>query len=316
MTVTTNALLCLACFQPGSLIAFHKRMIGSRILYPGVLFWGAKTGVVNQLLALLNEPNVKNNRLTLNHVLTAMAWIGNEAVQSTFSQWREQSPAWASSLYIPSHAYAEVAGWELTDEGQRRNLFHEVAYPLVLPGSTASTRSEVVTGQKTRMNCPWCGRMLTTLIGCENIGKVLRDYGNSTFQALTCHVCTCFGQVFAKQASDGSATWHRSNIRPDYRPPDSSDWNAFPESPLVMSHESRHFLEAADWGVPGVSFSQVGGHPAWIQDAKYPTCPDCSQKMPFVGQLSNVDFLELAEGIYYLFGCSACGVSAASYQQS
>ena len=41
--------------------------------------------------------------------------------------------------------------------------------------------------------------------------------------------------------------------------------------------------------VPGVRFSQVGGHPTWIQGAEYPRCPECSGAMPFIAQISNED---------------------------
>lgn len=87
--------------------------------------------------------------------------------------------------------------------------------------------------------------------------------------------------------------------------------------PLVLSGESRHYLETANWStLPGVAFSQIGGFPTWVQDAEYPGCPDCSETMPFVGQISNEDFLEFAEGIYYAFHCPKCNVSATGYQQS
>jgi hypothetical protein len=38
--------------------------------------------------------------------------------------------------------------------------------------------------------------------------------------------------------------------------------------------------------------------------------------MKFVGQISNEDFEDLAEGIEYFFVCGGCRVTAASYQQS
>jgi hypothetical protein len=38
--------------------------------------------------------------------------------------------------------------------------------------------------------------------------------------------------------------------------------------------------------------------------------------MPFIGQMSNEDYEKYGEGIYYLFACGRCGVSATNYQQS
>lgn len=78
----------------------------------------------------------------------------------------------------------------------------------------------------------------------------------------------------------------------------------------------RPRIESANWLVPGVRFSQVGGHPTWIQDAEYPRCPDCGRTMPFVAQLSNEDIEEGAEGIYSIFACRECGVAATGYQRT
>jgi hypothetical protein len=114
----------------------------------------------------------------------------------------------------------------------------------------------------------------------------------------------------------GEPVWHEGNAKPGYLPPDSSDWGAFPKAPLVLSEHTRHYLEAANWSMlPGVAFSQVGGLPTWIQDAEFPSCPNCANTMPFIGQISNEDF-DHGEGIYYCFHCPQCDVTATSYQQT
>lgn len=73
-------------------------------------------------------------------------------------------------------------------------------------------------------------------------------------------------------------------------------------------------MESANRNMP-ISFSQVGGHPSWEQDAEYPRCPSCQQRMAFIAQLSNEDF-EVAEGIYYAFLCRPCQTAATHYQQT
>ena len=115
---------------------------------------------------------------------------------------------------------------------------------------------------------------------------------------------------------DGKSSWHEGNRRPDYLPQDADDWPRMPQDRLTLGKEPRHWLEAANWLVPGVRFSQVGGHPTWIQDADYPRCPKCDRAMPFVAQISNDDLDEDSEGIYYMFVCRDCGVAATNYQQS
>lgn len=61
--------------------------------------------------------------------------------------------------------------------------------------------------------------------------------------------------------------------------------------------------------------SQIGGHPAWIQDAEYPVCPCCSTTMKFIAQM-DMEQAEDSEGIYYAFLCEGCLQVAVNYQQT
>jgi hypothetical protein len=115
---------------------------------------------------------------------------------------------------------------------------------------------------------------------------------------------------------DGGSTWHAANRKPDYLPAPSEEWPLLPTGCLVLGGEERHWLESADWLVGGVRFSQIGGLPTWIQEARYPDCLECGRAMPFIAQLSNEDIEEYGEGIYYMFACTDCGVAATGYQQS
>jgi hypothetical protein len=308
-------LRCVACFQPGKLSAFHERMIGGGIFHPGVVYYGAGAKIGPHLINILEGGGARLDTLLRNHLLVALAWIGDSNVRSSFMQWRRQPPKWASLLHIAPHEYAKVAGWELTDDGGRRNLFSDVAYPLVRSESKASTRDDVKVGVHNVACCPWCGRTLTSLFGIRNLQGVLPEYPATKYEALTCHACTAYGQVFAKRSTSDSWTWHQKNVRPGFLPPRTYEW-AFPETPLVPSTAARSCMLSADWLLPDVAYSQVGGHPTWVQDSYYPNCPDCSATMVFVGQISNEDYDQSMEGIYYAFSCSECGVSATNYQQS
>lgn len=61
-------------------------------------------------------------------------------------------------------------------------------------------------------------------------------------------------------------------------------------------------------------FRQIGGYPAWIQDAVYPSC-SC-KSMTFIGQLDWEQIEEYGEGIYYMFLCADCQVTATLFQQT
>src|SRR5262249_36007254 len=135
-----------------------------------------------------------------------------------------------------------------------------------------NTVSIGVEGEET---CQWCKKKLVALLEIAAIEKVFPGQGEGTVRVLTCHVCTCFGPMFMKYGSNAEAEWHDKNVRPSYLPSDSSEGDPFPKSPLVMTKDTRHPLEGANWSMlPGVAFSQMGGLPTWIQDARFPNCPD------------------------------------------
>src|SRR3954454_19701659 len=129
-----------------------------------------------------------------------------------------------------------------------------------------------------------------------------------------CEVCSCYGTVFTAVGPDGESSWHEANRRPEYPRKLVPDWPRMAQGRLVVGWEPRHWLEAADWAVPGVRLSQVGGQPTWAEDAAHPRCPGCGRAMPFVAQISNDDPDDDDEyWVYYLFVCRGCGVAATNY---
>ncbi len=303
-------LRCLACFRPGSLRPFHHELVARGVFYPPVVYHSADASVADDLKQLLD------NDENLNNILLDLVWIGDEAVQEALHEWREKPPQWCANLYVPPHRYAEEAGWELTSDGKRRDLFSVACYPLVRHVDDDARRGMVRIGADHQESCRWCGRRLVVLVELSRECLSLVGVDGGQLRIATCDVCTCYGPVFTKVDWQGGATWHARNARPEYLPEDSSDWDRMPVDPLALGRRPRHFLESADWLLPGVSYSQIGGLPTWIQDAEYPRCPECSRPMFFLGQLSNEDFIEHAEGTYYLFLCTPCGVAATGYQQS
>lgn len=299
-------LCCLACLQPGCLAPFHERLVEQRILYPGVMFHGAAEGIASQILPLVEEKD------HCGQALLALAWIGDETVVSAFATWRDAMPRWARDLYTPPEEFSLQAGWDLTEEGARRDLFSPKAFPLVPSPAETSPSPSVGVGLESEDRCPWCSRALVRLLEIEHPDEFLSGASTAKISVVTCDVCTCYEVLFSK-----GTKWHPANRKPAYLPPDASDWDPFPETPLVWTGQSRHYLEGADWSMlPGVSFSQVGGLPTWIQEADYPVCRECWETMPFVGQISNEDFMEYGEGIYYAFHCPDCAISATMYQQT
>jgi hypothetical protein len=309
--ITDEILRCLACLRPGSLDGFHHALLDRGILYPPVVWHGAGADVASRIVGMLPGE-------VTNHLLLTLAWIGDEVVQDAFRRWRNEPPEWVTRLRLSPHQYAEEAGWELTEKGTRRDLFAYRCHPLAGPEGQAADAgiARVVTEHEGA--CRWCGRALTTLLDLDLTSPSLSPliYDGRRLRIAACDVCSCYGTVFTAVGPDGESSWHEGNRQPAYLPRDAADWPRMPQGRLVLGKEPRHWLESADWLVPGVCFSQVGGHPTWVQDADYPRCPECGRAMQFVAQVSNEDIDENSEGIYYTFACRGCGVAAVNYQQS
>lgn len=309
-------LRCLACLRPGSLDGLHEALIDRGIFYPPVIWHGAGPEVAARIIGLI--PGQAADRILLNHRLLALAWIGDGVVQEAFRQWRDNPPGWAATLHVPPHRHAEQAGWELTAEGTRRDLFRRRCHPLVGPLDPTAAAGIAGIVADHEGTCGWCGRAMTTLLDLDLASPALSFLGldGRRLRIATCDMCSCYVPVFTHVDPDGRSTWHERGPEPNFLPRDVHLCPRMPQGRLVFGGTARPWLEAANWLVPGVRFSQIGGHPTWIQDAEYPRCPGCGRTMPFVAQVSNEDLDEGSEGIYYTFACPGCGVAATGYQQS
>gem|GEM_PF-6006732 len=58
----------------------------------------------------------------------------------------------------------------------------------------------------------------------------------------------------------------------------------------------------------------LGGMSMWLQDADYPRCPVCAERIRLLAQHDNSALEE--EGIYYALYCPDCGIVAVNYQQT
>lgn len=74
-------------------------------------------------------------------------------------------------------------------------------------------------------------------------------------------------------------------------------------------------MHAAHQYLP-TQFSQLGGHPTWVQSATYPKCLECSQTMKFLAQVDHQDIEKPAAGTYFAFVCRECVTTATVYQQT
>ncbi|MFD2330879.1 hypothetical protein ACFSR7_16635 [Cohnella sp. GCM10020058] len=126
-------------------------------------------------------------------------------------------------------------------------------------------------------------------------------------------VCFTDERIERGLTQDGGYSWSPLNIVPEYLPDTDPDEEIL-LFPLRLSDRPMGMYEGAYWTLEAPA-SQIGGHPAWIQDAEYPACPCCQETMAFIGQIDMEQEAD-SEGIYYAFLCGACLIAAVNYQQS
>lgn len=143
----------LAIFVPGSLCDFHPRLIEREMFWPGQVYLGADAKTRDQLMTLVEQ--VKQSQM-LGSILECLAWVGDEVVQSKFSGWR-------GKLSLPFNGaideYTREAGWELTSEGKRRDLYYQQWRQLlsVRSPAAADTQTPADAGAVHDKPCEWCG---------------------------------------------------------------------------------------------------------------------------------------------------------------
>src|SRR4051812_41228673 len=102
-------------------------------------------------------------------LLGLVAWIDDATIHAAFRRWRDAAPAWAEYLPQPVEGFASVAGWELTLEGTKRNLYFPLSYSLVSAGKPRSTQArealEMILPHED--HCGWCQQSLITLFDLQ-----------------------------------------------------------------------------------------------------------------------------------------------------
>jgi hypothetical protein len=260
---------CLQAFRSGDISSLLQELIRVEELHPAFVFHRAAPKIRNLLTQHLARVAEHDRQLAAG-LLCALAWVGDERVVELFAGLRAQPPSWASDHNIAPHQYARVAGWELSADGQRRNLYHEICYPLV-SGDAATSASPV------------------TVLTDTNLFEL--DGTSAALAFLGCRQQLVVPIV------------------------DTRLVEGLPRRSLIMADATRSPWHAAMDSLP-TQYSQIGGHPTWVQDAEYPACSNCGKTMPCIGQISCEDIGPRSEGIFYAFLCPDCAMMASTYQQT
>ena len=109
-----------------SLLGIHDSRIAraaaaAEIYCPPELYFGAPKDMKDALIAKLDslQDNAKN---TLNDLLCALAWQGDEQTTRLFYELYQNPRPWRQKLYAGTEIYAQIGGWSFDRMGERKSL--------------------------------------------------------------------------------------------------------------------------------------------------------------------------------------------------
>lgn len=301
----------LACLVPDALRGLHERILRLGVVWPGEIFQGSDPAVRDLLLDLLPEAEE-----VLPFLLSALAWIGDPVVLLRFQQWRREPPLWTALLELSAEQHTLDAAWHLDADGTRRELFLPECRELVpveesVNGHGAGPVRVIASHPE---SCSSCGGPLIALfdIDLTDARTAFLGLDGTRLRIATCPSCLPYSAPLLIEVDlDGRAVWSAANEPPSLV---GDALGRLPEERLVLGEPLRTPLATRPFASGGPA-SQLGGHPAWLQEPEFPLCPECTQPMPFFGQVHLADLGELVDGILYAFLCAPCGRAATLYQQ-
>lgn len=304
--VLVDILLHLALFTNGQcLVKHYPALVEKEIFYPSEIYIHADEHTAQQLIELIQQ---KHDVMSVNHMLTCLAWIGTGNVLDFFISSSRSKPVWTKELYILPSAYAAQAGWIVSLSQKKRSLVNRKVISFTTNTELIDVDSSIKTFKEHQEKCPFCKNNLTKLFA------VSLDQDAHPTEFSTCLLCCCYEPVYMTIDEKGNSQWHPSNKKWEYF---SEDMQMEPisENILNVSIEQR-LPEYTISQFIAISKSQIGGFPTWVQDAEYLDCPDCKDKMNFIGQMDMEDVQEYGEGIYYAHHCPRCKITGTNYQQT
>lgn len=129
-----------------SLLGIHDPRIAraaaaAEIYCPPELYFGAPKDVRDALIAKLDslQDNAKN---TLNDLLCALAWQGDEQTTQLFYELYQNPRPWRQKLYAGTEIYAQIGGWSFDEAGERKSLVFDKCLTAVRVKDVAEKNGE------------------------------------------------------------------------------------------------------------------------------------------------------------------------------
>jgi hypothetical protein len=300
----------LSLLVPGSLEGHYPEIIERRFFDWYEYFRYAEPDVREMIIKRIrseNEPKMKRE------LIYALAWIGDIPAKKELAAMADQNVDWGSpeaDKLAPTISHLiPMAGWELTEKGERRDLYLPTAYGLDLIDREPAMVS--------RESCPWCGTELTPTFEFELADERTKEIGLDGEKIVLgmCTRCVQYGTIFTEVDAKGAFRWSPHNVKPSNLPaafPDPDDIGAFWSAIRTrIGKQRRSPYERVAWLPTGSEC--FGGFPDWVQWPEYPVCPSCKRRMVYLAQ---VDYSSTgdASGVAYAFLCKECLMGAVSMQ--
>ena len=119
----------------------------AEIYCPPELYFGAPKDVRDALVRKLAslQDNAKN---TLNDLLCALAWQGDERTTQLFYELYQNPKPWRQKLYAGTEIYAQIGGWSFNQRGERKSLVFDKCLAVVRVRDGAEKNGERASGRR------------------------------------------------------------------------------------------------------------------------------------------------------------------------
>jgi hypothetical protein len=295
----------LADETPSTLTPHLPSLLAAGVLRPAKLYRTAGDDMQRTIVTMIDD-----GASDLNALLLILAHTRGPVAENAFRRWQEQPPPGADDLCVGPADYMPEGGWTL-ENGRARELCGRTAYSLKPdPDKTVEPPAQ---GE-----CPWCRAPLWTVLdidtGDRQVAEALAHTGwSGRLRIVTCQGCHAYTTLYSTVSPDG-----RSGL---------SDYSAGPirviddqSPPVTLRKVPGELLTDPDMSAGGwdMTTPSIGGHPQWVDDAEYPTCPICARTMDYIGleEAQDPEGEPIAEGTTYLFLDASCGLAATIYQQT
>lgn len=293
----------LAIYHAESIAPFGRELVQRDVDYPLILFRDSSADTSAALIDRLTRGDWKTPYL----LLGALMWCGDVTAQQQLATWIANPPDWWKP---DSNKVSLQAGWELTADNQRRDLYFRTCYALVPQAEPTSTRAFVPLDQA----CRRCGQPLEHMLDLDLTDPRLDFLGleGERLRVLNCRWCVRWDHFYAQADYYGLAQWKLFYL-PNPLRTTPGEYIPFPNM-LGLAAAPRNPYEA-NWDLREHGHSQVGGFPTMIDASDFPECPVCHQTMMCIGQVKTSDMGD-GDGWTYAFLCAGCQITATSYQQT